>query len=1000
MKKILHLILIISSVSFAQVGIGTVTPSGSLEIVSNNEGLIIPRIALTSTTDSTTVQTLTVSEIIYNTASISDVTPGFYYWNGTIWIRIGSEASNSWELLGNSGTIPGTNFIGTTDAQDLVFKTNNTENVRIEKDNGNLLVGGTYPSARLFLNTPNTNTTNNYGLRSILESNLGTLGSYSGYFVNNTNTSGLKYGLRSNISSAGSGRRYGGYFQTYGPNVDHSSQVTGILNEVFMGNRTASGTTSHFGIKNTLSLSSGNHTTSGDFIAFDNTTYGSGNINNANVFGIFNQVEVQGNGNRYGVFTNFPLDENTGNGNKYGYFSYIHPSAGGIHYGLYSQVTKANSFAGYFLGRVSIGTAVGNEYILPSTRGTNGQIMVTDATGNVTWANPSGGGSDADWYAEGTTAAPTNITDNIFTNGNVGIGDNTPDANLDIASSGDAKIIIEADTGNGAENNNPEIQLIQDGGAVTASIQLEGNTGAVSTGTGENDLLIRTTHPSSDIQILPIDNLTTTFKSNGQVQLNEYTTATTFTGTATSLLAVDNLGNIIQQPLAATSTDWSIVGNAGTIAGTNFLGTTDAQDLSFRTNNTEQLRIKTFGTLYTPNLYRNTSLGDFALGEFQTGTNTYNTAMGYAAGYPITSGTRNTLVGAFTGRNMTTARRNTAIGYYSLYNLTTGEQNVAIGRNALRDITTASNNVAIGDQSLEKLGTFNGRNVAVGRFTLSDMVNGNYNTVLGFQSGVYMDNAEYNIGIGAFSMGSTRSGGVATGASSHNIGIGTSSLSEINSGSHNIAMGERSLHLVSSGSNNLSLGNRSGSLLTTGSNNIFLGAFAGDLLTTESNLLYIENTSTNSPLIGGNFNTNRVGINVNTTSGLTHTLTVGGNVRATAGFSTPTNTYPDYVFENYFNGSSTINSEYKFTMLREAIIFVKENGHLPNVKSFEEIKANGMAIDLGETSIKNLEKIEENFLYISELNQKLEYSKKENETLKNRIEKLEFLVLKLIEENK
>ena len=86
MKKILHLILIISSVSFAQVGIGTVTPSGSLEIVSNNEGLIIPRIALTSTTDSTTVQTLTVSEIIYNTASISDVTPGFYYWNGTIFV--------------------------------------------------------------------------------------------------------------------------------------------------------------------------------------------------------------------------------------------------------------------------------------------------------------------------------------------------------------------------------------------------------------------------------------------------------------------------------------------------------------------------------------------------------------------------------------------------------------------------------------------------------------------------------------------------------------------------------------------------------------------------------------------------------------------------------------------------------------------------------------------------------------------------------------------------
>lgn len=35
--------------------------------------------------------------------------------------------AQDWSLTGNAGTTPGTNFIGTTDNKDLVFKTNNTE---------------------------------------------------------------------------------------------------------------------------------------------------------------------------------------------------------------------------------------------------------------------------------------------------------------------------------------------------------------------------------------------------------------------------------------------------------------------------------------------------------------------------------------------------------------------------------------------------------------------------------------------------------------------------------------------------------------------------------------------------------------------------------------------------------------------------------------------------------------------------------------------------------
>ena len=49
---------------------------------------------------------------------------------------------SQWQLTGNASTTPGTHFVGTTDNQHLVFKTNNTERARIF-NNGNFLVGYT-----------------------------------------------------------------------------------------------------------------------------------------------------------------------------------------------------------------------------------------------------------------------------------------------------------------------------------------------------------------------------------------------------------------------------------------------------------------------------------------------------------------------------------------------------------------------------------------------------------------------------------------------------------------------------------------------------------------------------------------------------------------------------------------------------------------------------------------------------------------------------------------
>ncbi len=50
------------------------------------------------------------------------------------WVSPTSLVANSWSLTGNSGTNPATNFLGTTDAQPLVFRTNNDERMRIGDD--------------------------------------------------------------------------------------------------------------------------------------------------------------------------------------------------------------------------------------------------------------------------------------------------------------------------------------------------------------------------------------------------------------------------------------------------------------------------------------------------------------------------------------------------------------------------------------------------------------------------------------------------------------------------------------------------------------------------------------------------------------------------------------------------------------------------------------------------------------------------------------------------
>lgn len=128
------------SVTAQNVGINTTgavpLASAMLDIDATNRGLLIPRVALTATNAAGPITAPATSLLVYNSATAgvapNNVTPGYYYWDGAQWVRFDTGNNiGDWKILGNANTTAGTNFVGTTNAQALDFRTNNTIRFRI-----------------------------------------------------------------------------------------------------------------------------------------------------------------------------------------------------------------------------------------------------------------------------------------------------------------------------------------------------------------------------------------------------------------------------------------------------------------------------------------------------------------------------------------------------------------------------------------------------------------------------------------------------------------------------------------------------------------------------------------------------------------------------------------------------------------------------------------------------------------------------------------------------
>lgn len=129
--------------------------SAGLDVDFTNKGLLVPRVALTARNSNAPIGAgIANSLLVYNTATAgtfpNNVTPGYYYWDGTQWQRLTNGIANGWDINGNTltGTLPNTpnEFIGTINGADFIVRTNNTERMRV-KSNGQVVVNSTTPFA-------------------------------------------------------------------------------------------------------------------------------------------------------------------------------------------------------------------------------------------------------------------------------------------------------------------------------------------------------------------------------------------------------------------------------------------------------------------------------------------------------------------------------------------------------------------------------------------------------------------------------------------------------------------------------------------------------------------------------------------------------------------------------------------------------------------------------------------------------------------------------------
>lgn len=863
--------------SNAQVGIGTTNPEATLDIRSSNQatpantdGILIPKINNFPTTNPTAAKD---GMLVYATGS-GTPTKGFYYWDQAItnWVAINNNSG--WQETGNVGTNPTINFIGTTDAQDLSFRINNVEKIRLTQqgqleflNTGNSVFIGEGAGERIpgVTNPSNTFVGSFSGNSNVSGSRNSFFGAFSG-FNNFAGGNNSFFGTSSGYNNTS------GYFNSFFGYSSGSNNRTGDRNSFFgtsSGSHNNNGRSNTFigyfaGIRNT----DGNENTALGSSALSNNLIGNSNV----AIGTFAGQGSIGNSKSGGVFIGYEAGMNEDNSNRL----YIQNSSSvnPLIYGEFdTNILRVN-------GTLQVSNPIAAGYAFPNADGTANQTLQTDGNGAISFVDASVLDTNA-WSRTGNTGTNTatnfigttdaqdvsfrtnnfekmrltqqgqleflNTGSSVFIGQDAGTNDDlTSNANTYVGDSSGSDNIsgtFNVAIGNGALFGNRggsdnvaigafSLNQVFSGNRNVAIGRFAGGNSGVSKNNcifigyragfnedTDNRLYIENSLSANPLIYGEFEN--DILRVNGELQVNDPTVLgyafPNVDGTNNQVFQTDGNGLVSFVDTNTLDTnDWSRNGNTGTNSGTNFIGTTDAQDVSFRTNNIEKMRLTQKGQLEFLNTGNSVFIGENA-GTFDNLTDNYNTYVGYFSGRnPNTTSEYNSYFGSFAGEE--------TVGFFNSYfgsfagNLAGGDNNTYIGYRA-------------------------GANAG-----------GSYSTFIGSRAGeATNDNTVSNVFIGADSASNFSQG-------DENVAIGNLTIQSA-FGNGNVVIGSRALQFSADTNNSVVIGAQAAENVGGIGGSIVIGNQAGQSLSVIAEKLIIHNSDSAFPLIYGEFDNRILALN-------------------------------------------------------------------------------------------------------------------------------------------